>query len=322
MMGHLGIAVALLAATVYNLGFVLEKRALGRMPAIDPRHLRELLHTLFTAPAWLVGFTLIAGGLVLQVVVLSLEPLTVAQPLQASGVVVTIVLSRLVLRERLGAAELACVGAIAGSVVLLSLSNGGGSAGAVGVHADGLAIAAAATPTCLSGLIIYNWTHRAFARRHRFPVTGVGYGLSAGLMYGVAGLALKALSAEVFPGTSRHGSLFVAASSPYLWLLLGCSAIGMCLFQTALQRCPASIVVPVSTVISSGYLVIIGSWLFQERLPADPALLAMRLGGGLIAVTVPIILTVAAERAVARRRPDHVSRGRSGPPRSNERSLS
>src|SRR5262249_59625434 len=45
-------------------------------------------------------FRSICGGLVLQVLVLSLEPLTVAQPLQVSGVVVTILLSRLLLHER------------------------------------------------------------------------------------------------------------------------------------------------------------------------------------------------------------------------------
>ena len=52
----------------------------------------------------------------------------------------------------------------------------------------------------------------------------------------------------------------------------------MCLFQTALQRSPASVILPMSNIISTGYLVVIGSWLFHERLPAGPALLAMRLG--------------------------------------------
>ena len=44
--------------------------------------------------------------------------------------------------------------------------------------------------------------------------------------------------------------------------------------------------------------------LFHERLPSSPVLLAMRLGGGLCAVTVPVILTIATERAAARCRPD------------------
>ena len=86
---------------------------------------------------------------------LSLEPLTVAQPLQACGVVVTILFSRLVLHERLGRAELACIGVIAVAVLLLSLSSrprrGRGRRAA---HATGAAIAVAAVPACLAVPVI------------------------------------------------------------------------------------------------------------------------------------------------------------------------
>ena len=307
-MSQFGIVLALLATVVYNVGFVLEKRALITLPPIDASHLWRLIRTLFTAPAWLAGFTLILGGLILQVLVLSLEPLTVAQPLQASGLVGTIVLSRLVLHERPGRGELTCIGVLIVAVVLLSVSSGHGSASGsgAGTGAAGLAVAAVAAPACLVALVIFGSANRAVRHRHRYPATGVGYSLYAGLMYGVAGLALKALSAAIFSGPQHvrgRALLSAAAHSPYLYLVLGCLAAGMCLFQTALQRSPVSVVVPVSTIISTGYLVVIGSLLFHERLPSSPVLLAMRLGGGLCAVTVPVILTIATERAAARGRP-------------------
>ena len=94
MMAHPGIILAVAATIIYNLGFILEKRALDRLPAIEAHRLGHLARTLFTDPAWLAGFLLICCGLVLKLLVLSLEPLTVAQPLQASGVVVTILFSR------------------------------------------------------------------------------------------------------------------------------------------------------------------------------------------------------------------------------------
>ncbi len=349
MIAHPGIILAVAATIVYNLGFILEKRALAHLPAIDAHHFWRLLRTLFTAPAWLAGFVLICGGLMLQVLVLSLVPLSVAQPLQACGVVVTIVLSRLVLQERLGRAELACIGIIAAAVLLLGLSIGHGAGSAAGAHAAGTAIAAAAAPACLAGLVIYLWAHRASSGRHRYPVTGVSYGLCAGLMYGVAGLTLKALSAAIFtsraaprapvaalaihtvaaragaagPHDSAGGLLIAAVLSTYLYALLACSAVGMCLFQTALQRSPASIILPMSNIISTGYLVVIGSWLFHERLPAGPAPLAMRLGGGVAAIAVPVILAVAAEGASSRRRPGYRrhDRHRPVPPLSTERPL-
>jgi len=301
MMAHPGIILAVAATIIYNLGFILEKRALDRLPAIEAHRLGHLARTLFTAPAWLAGFLLICCGLVLQLLVLSLEPLTVAQPLQASGVVVTILFSRLVLHERLGRTELTCIGIIAVAVALLSLSNGYGPDAAAGTHAAGAAVAAAAVPACLAVPAIYYLAHRASSRRRRYRVTGVTYGCCAGLVYGFAGVALKALSASIFTTPHARDRLLAAAvASPYLYAVLVSSAIGMCLFQVALQRSRASIVMPISLVISTGYLVVIGSWLFHERLPASPALLAMRLGGAVAAIAAPVILTVISERGAAR----------------------
>ena len=318
-MTHAGIAIALVATTIYNVGFVLEKRALTYLPAIDAHRIWSLLRTLFTAPGWLAGFAFILVGMVLQLVVLSLEPLTVAQPLQASGVVVTILLSRLVLRERLGRIELVCIAVLVASVVLLSLSSGHGSA--AGTHADALSVTLAALPGFGLAAGIYWSAQRPGRARHRQrrPASGISYGLCAGLMYGVAGLALKALSAALFSGHRAHSLLIAAALSPYLYVALDCMAAGLCLFQTALQRSPASIVVPLGAIISTGYLIVIGSWLFHERLPSSPLLLSLRLIGGIAAVLVPIVLAVTAERAATRRRPALGSEPPAGFPFPTER---
>lgn len=302
-----GIILAVAATVIYNLGFVCEKRALDRLPRIEAHRVGRLLRILFTAPAWLGGFALICCGLALQVVVLSLEPLTVAQPLQASGVVVTLAFAALVLHERLGRAELACVGVIALAVLLLTLSTAGGRPGTgAGTHADPWAVAGAAVPVAAVIAGGYGWLNRRGEGASGAAGDGaVGFGFCAGLAYGYAGLSLKALSAAVFgpapvpPGPA--GYLARALESPYLYVMLGVTAAGMCLFQVALQRGRAAVVMPVSLVTSTGYLVLVGSWLFGERLPASPLPLAMRVAGGLAAVAVPVILAVTSERRVARR---------------------
>src|SRR5258707_4195129 len=105
----LAVLVALLATTAYHLGLILEKRALERLPAIDPRHALRLLGILLTARAWLGGFGLMLCGFVLQVVALAHAPVSVVQPVLGSGVVILLVLSRIVLRERVGRLRLASV---------------------------------------------------------------------------------------------------------------------------------------------------------------------------------------------------------------------
>jgi uncharacterized membrane protein len=122
-------------------------------------------------------------------------------------------------------------------------------------------------------------------------VTGVSYGIATGLLYGVAALAIKALSGAL---ANRHGAasiLITVLSSPYLYVMGACSAAGLLLFQTALQRCRIAIVAPVSNVLGSIYFIVVGTWLFHERLPSDPALLALRLGGIVIAVSVVVLLS-------------------------------
>jgi drug/metabolite transporter (DMT)-like permease len=288
----LAVLVALLATTAYHVGLVLEKRALVRLPAIDPRRTLRLLRILMTAPAWLGGFGLMLCGFGLQVVALAHAPVSVVQPVLGSGIVILLVLSRIVLRERLRRLELACVLAMAIAIVVIALSAVG-AAGRVGHQASGWLMAAVAVP---SGLVAVAVGARALypgsRGRHRMPSIGVPYAVASGLLYGVATLAIKAMSGIVAQhGRLDAGLLLAVAASPFPYVTLGCSALGMLIFQTGLQRCRASIVGPVSNITGSVYFIVIGTWLFGERLPADPAKLALRLGGIILAAAVVVLLS-------------------------------
>ncbi len=284
-----GIPLALLATTAYNSGLILEKRALEGLPAIDVRRAVSLARTVVSAPQWLAGFALMLCGLAFQVIVLTFEPVTVVQPVLACGVVVVILLSHLVLRENLGGGELTCVAVMAVSVILLALSASGPATGS-GHNTSPFWMAVIAVPSCLVGLLVAASALRAGSRKHRAPVIGVSYGIGTGLVYGVAALAIKAMSGILAQNHSVIGAAIAFAASPYLYVMVGCSAAGLLLFQTALQRCRASIVVPVSNIVGSVYFMVAGTWLFHEHLPSDQGKLALRLIGILVAGSVLILL--------------------------------
>ncbi|HEV3069499.1 MAG TPA: DMT family transporter [Streptosporangiaceae bacterium] len=284
---YTGIALALLAATSYNVGLIQEKRALARMPALDLRRVPRVIASLLADPAWLAGFALMLLGLACQIVVLTFEPVSVVQPVLASGVALVLVLSRLVLRERLGAVEFWCVAAMAVSVILLAASAGRAGGGA-GHHVSPGWMAAVAIPSAVIGLLV-----GASPLRRRSPVlsAGVCFGIGTGLLYGVAALAIKGLSGIL---VGHHGDVRLVTgivSSPYLYVLAGCSAAAMLLYQVALQSCRASIVVPVSNVTGSVYFMIAGTWLFHEHLPASPAKLGLRLAAIVVAGFVLVTLS-------------------------------
>jgi drug/metabolite transporter (DMT)-like permease len=288
-MASTGIPLALLATTAYNSGLILEKRALEQLPAVDLRRVLSLVRTVLMAPQWLAGFALMLCGLAFQVIVFTFEPVTVVQPVIACGVVVVLVLSRLVLREHLGGGEFGCVAVMTVAVILLALSTGGPAAGS-GHHANAFAMAATAIPSCLLGFVIAASALRATSRKHRAPVIGMSYGIGAGLLYGVAALAVKAMSGILAKNHSVVPAAIAFASSPYLYVMIGCSAAGLLLFQTALQRCRAAIVVPVSNIAGSVYFMVVGTWLFHEHLPAEPSKLVFRLAGILAAGSVLFLL--------------------------------
>lgn len=291
----LGIAVAALATTSYNVGLILEKRALRRLPPIDARHAVALLRTVLLDPAWMIGFALMTCGLGFQVVALTLAPVSVVQPVVGSGVVILVALSAVVLRERLGWLELGCVLAVVVAIGAIALSATG-AAGEVGHQASGLLIAAVAVPTCMVALAVgFTSLGTSAHGKHRAPAIGVSYALSSGLLYGVATLALKALSGDIFHHSAPLAAggatdlVLAVLTSPYPYLTFACSAVALLIFQTGLQRCRVSIVGPVSNITGSVFFLVTGTWLFGERLPASPAGLALRLGGILaagIAVTV------------------------------------
>ena len=291
---YAGISLALLATAAYNVGLIQEKRALGRMPTLDVRRVPHMIASLATDPAWLAGFALMLLGLACQTLVLTFEPVSVVQPVLASGVALVLVLSRLVLRERLGAVEFRCVAAMAVCVILLAASVGGKDTGA-GHHASPGWMAAVAIPSAVIGLLVAASPLRRRSLHDRGPNAAVRFGVGTGLLYGVAALALKGLSGIL---VHSHGAASIVAgvlSSPYLYVFAGSSAAAMLLYQVGLQSCRASILVPVSTVTGSAYFLIAGTWLFHEHLPADPAKLVLRLAAIAVAGFVIIALSRQAQ---------------------------
>jgi drug/metabolite transporter (DMT)-like permease len=313
---YTGIPLAMLATTSFNLGLIQEKRALGAMPAIDLRRVGYVVAGLLASPAWLAGFALMLTGLACQTVVLTFEPVSIVQPVLSCGVVLVLVLSRLVLRERLRGGESWCVAAIAVSVVMLALSASGDGGSSAGRGVNPVLMAAVAVPSVLLGLLVSASALRARAGRHRLPATGVCFGVGTGLLYGVASLAVKGLSTVLDRGHAVTGIV----TSPYLYVLFGCSGVAMLLYQAALQSCRASILIPVSTVTSSGYFLVAGTWLFHEHLPGSPVRLALRLTGVVVTCLVVVLLARRSPSAGEQvhdqpRRPDEHDRTRQPVPR-------
>ncbi|MGH9043545.1 MAG: hypothetical protein ACRDVP_01675, partial [Acidimicrobiales bacterium] len=235
-------------------------------------------------------------GLVLQLLALALAPISVVQPIFASGIVLLLILSHRSLHERLGKREWYAIGLVIIALLMISFSLDSAS-DRVGDGGSLATLAATAGPTVAAALVLFRIADRSGTHRHgawRSPL----YGLAPGLLYGVSTLALKAISVDL----ERDGLWGFAehiVGSPYLYALLIAAVLGFLCFQTGLQRSSASVLVPVSSVVSSAYVIGFGTVLFGEHLPSSTWRLILRLVGFLFVATSVAMLATASQKTTA-----------------------
>jgi multidrug transporter EmrE-like cation transporter len=322
----LGVAVAVVAAGLYDLGYILEKRALSALTfdtaafdtaafataafdtgaTSDAPGARRLLARAIRSRQWVAGFVSMLAGLGLQVVALTLAPVSVVQPVLAGGIVALVVISRSVLGERLAGRERTAGLLVLGAVIAIAISAGG-TTNRLTRHVPGptfavfaLAVGAAAAALLLGG--------RRFP--HSSPRGLALLALAAGLWYGLGSVAQKAVATEMVRRGLVSGGLRSLAS-PYPWVFVIATAAGLVAFQLCLQRHPASLVAPLANVVSGTCAVLGASAVFSEALiPGGWWALPRIVGfaGIVVAVAVlgargPHTATVPSRRVVRRVEP-------------------
>jgi hypothetical protein len=279
-----GVAAALLANALYSVGFVLEKRALTSLPQVTVRQPVRLLGLVLRSPLWIGGSLALASGFAAQLAVYRTLPIAAAQGIFVSGLVLLVLLSSRLLGEETTGRERYALGAILAALLMVVLSLREG-ADTVSQEAPYPLVLLVCVPSLAAGVWLYNAAERRSRHRHRAPTTGVEYGVAVGLLYGVSSLAIKGVSSQL-TGSGLGGAVVGLLRSPYPYLLLFTGAFGLVMSQAALQRCRASLIVPVCTTVTCLFTAVLGTLSFGEALPQDPLRLALRLAGIVLAVAV------------------------------------
>ncbi|MFI7315644.1 hypothetical protein [Streptomyces venezuelae] len=281
-------AAALIANLLYSTGFVLEKRALTAMPSVSVRSPARLLRQVLGSPLWIGGSLALAAGFGAQLAVYRTLPIAAAQGIFVSGLVLLLLLSSVLLGERTSGRERYAVAGIliALLMVVLSLNEDNDT---VGHGAPVPLILTVCLPSLAAGVWLYGSAERRARHRHRMPTAGVEYGVAVGLLYGVSSLAIKGVSSYLTT-EDIGGAVGDLLRSPYPYLLLFTGAFGLVMSQAALQRCRASLIVPVCTTVTSLFTAVLGTLAFGEALPHEPVRLTLRIAGTVLAVSVLIAM--------------------------------
>lgn len=275
-----GLLVALAAALCFELSYVLQALEVRVVPPMARPGLGAL-RRLASRPRWIVGIMLGLAGFALQVLALRHAPLTLVQPVLASGLLVLLGFSVFVLHERVGRRELAAVVAIVVGVTAIALAKP-----ARGESGDDMAFTIAVA--CL-GLI----AGQGFVRRH----PGVGALLASAIAADTIAALAAAKAALSLPELLPSAGWALLAAAGGVSTLAAESA--------ALQRRGAARIAPVIMAGQVAVPVALAPLLLGERWSATP-LGAGLLVAGLAAVVIssavlaasPVVLAAEGEHPV------------------------
>jgi len=298
-----GILLGCAAAAAANVGVVIEKLAMRRMPAFDARKTNEMVRRLIRNPVWVMGFGLIAASIVSQMLALSLASISVVQAVAPTGTVLLLVLSHIFLGDRLRRAEYFGIAALLAALCLLLFSLDPHSDLATGSADLSALLVVSGVTICVSVLCFAVASQLQGSAEYRKKLKAPLYGLAAGLLYGCAALDTKSMSTLM----QRWGVIAAVPqilSSPVFYMFLATATLAFLMFQMALQRSTTSVFVPVSSVLSTAYFMIVGDALFHEHLPAAPLSLSLRLASFALLAAGLLALTVVNEVQSAERESD------------------
>lgn len=270
--------LAILAAGLLGIGFVLQQRVAERAPQRDFLRLR-LLADLLADRRWIVGVAIMVCGQLLSAWVIGHVVLSVAEPILASNLLFALVLARPLSGQRLAASEIAGALILIAGVTVLSLDRS--------IRSGEITVGSAGNwPYAIAGVAMAAYAFAAIGRRQQGAARGAFTGVSAGIVFGLQ----DALTRQVVIAFEAHGIASLVTSWPS-YALVATGIVALWLMQSAFNSAPLHASLPGMTAGEPFVGTALGIIVFGDKLHTSAGLLALQftafaaLVGGVILVT-------------------------------------
>ena len=275
----LGALAAAGASACYEVSYALQALEARRVHLFRTVQV-SLLARLVRRPLWLGAIALAVAGWPLQLVALSLAPLTLVQPVIAFGVILLLVLAARMLHERIGTREWVCCAGIVLGVAGIAWAAPERSSSHAGPLALGFALGV------LAAFVVAPYVAAAAGR----GLSALWLVVAAGAGDAWAAFGAKLLVDEWSRGTWGAALGFGAAAAAAL-------GAGLLSETSALQHFPASRVGPAVMAMQVVIPVMLATLVGGERWGGTP------LGGGVLLVSLALVtisgVVLTASRAIA-----------------------
>ncbi len=269
-----GLLLALASAAAINLGFLLQHRGLSTTRSLRGRP-TELAAAVLKDRSWLGGQALGWLGFLAQIVAVSIAPLALVQSFAAGGLALSVPLAAGLFGHRITRRQGVAVLVVAVALAVLPI---GMVARADHIQGGGLALATA-------GLL-------ALALAFAPTELPASRAIAAGLFYGVADVAIKAIA--VGWGSRGAGAL----DSGWTLLAAASTFAGFLCFQSALRRGSAVTAITLMNCLAALAALAAGVLAFQESLGRSPGVTAVHaLAVAVVLGCVPVLAAAQTELA-------------------------
>jgi uncharacterized membrane protein len=283
----IGALLALVATVLINYSNFLQKRQLEYLPRIGSESTIKTIRAFLSCRPWLQAQGMQIGGAWIHNLAVGLAPLSVVQPINASGICLLVFLAITRLKEKASVVDWIGIISIVAGVLMLGVTL-------VNAHAASNAY----RPIILWFFIVLmmlvslSTLIAAFSRKDERASSFLGIGV--GCLVGLTAIFTKMAWTDI---GNRWGEFKIAGFlfSAYFWLAIITTLIAMVLFQTALQRGAAIVVVPLVTGFSNLIPIVVGFIAFREPLPQGVVMISLRLASILLIIGGAVLLSLRRE---------------------------
>jgi hypothetical protein len=287
-MVQLGILLALACALVANVGLLCKYRGAVASPTVELRHPLRSAAGLFRSRWWTIGFVVAFVAWTLHVAALAMAPLSLVETTISGGLLLLAWLAERWFGVRVGPREWLGLGLCAIGLGLLAVTSAGGGGGASSSYSVDAMAAFEAAAVAIGAALLLSGSARAPGR-----ASGPFLGIAAGLLLGVANVAVKALTGTV-PGDP------LSLLSPWTLTVLVAGAGAFLALARGLQTGGAIPVITLSSVSANLVSVCGGIAVFGDPMGGDPLAIAAR-SLAFAAVIAAVIVLPAPGRPVPAR---------------------
>jgi hypothetical protein len=289
LMFELGVLLAIACALTANVALLCKHRGACAAPEVRISRPLASAAALFRSRWWAIGFAVAVVAWILHVGALSLAPLSLVETVISGGIVLLAWLAERWFGLQVSAREWIGLALIAAGLAFLGFTVPETSGTDTAAYSTDAMIAFESGAVALGALLLLSGT-TGTANASR----GVVLGLAAGLLLGVANVALKALTGIVGDGV-------LAILSPWTVALIVAGVGAFFALARGMQIGGAISVIAVSSVAANCASIAGGVLVFGDSLGADPlAIVARSLAFIVVIVATALMPAPVGASATAR----------------------